>query len=256
MTVLEFYEELDRRIPRSLSCEWDRDGLMCCPDADRQVKKVMIALDATKDVIARAASGGFDVILTHHPVFFNGLHEVVCTDPVAKRAVDAVRAGISIMCFHTRLDALEGGVNDRLAAALGLFDTTPFGREGPVPMGRIGTLPRELTLEAFAEHVKEKLHAPAVYVTNTDLYVRRVAVLGGEGKDEIGAAVEEGADTFVSGRFGYHAMTDLAYGDINLIEAGHFWTEQPVCYALADFAKEILPGVTAEIVNSNIINVI
>ncbi|MBQ7380915.1 MAG: Nif3-like dinuclear metal center hexameric protein, partial [Clostridia bacterium] len=70
ITVSELYEKLDRAIPTSLSCEWDNDGLMCCPDPKRPVKRVLLALDITESIVDRAIDEGFDVILSHHPLVF------------------------------------------------------------------------------------------------------------------------------------------------------------------------------------------
>ena len=64
MTVFELYEKLTERVPKSLSMKWDGDGFEICPDRDREVKKVLIALDVTNDVIDRAVDGGFDAIVS------------------------------------------------------------------------------------------------------------------------------------------------------------------------------------------------
>ena len=76
MKVRELYSRLDARIPRSLSCDWDNDGLMCCPCGDKCVDKVLIALDVTSEVIEYAKNRGYDVILSHHPLIFNGLKSI------------------------------------------------------------------------------------------------------------------------------------------------------------------------------------
>ena len=70
MKVSQLYDFLNKRIPRDLSCEWDNDGLACCPDPERQVKRVLLALDITEETVARAIDGGYDVILAHHPLIF------------------------------------------------------------------------------------------------------------------------------------------------------------------------------------------
>ena len=76
MKVRELYNELDARIPRSLSCSWDNDGLMCCPDGNKKVNKALIALDVTGAVVEYAKNNGYDVIISHHPFIFNGLKSV------------------------------------------------------------------------------------------------------------------------------------------------------------------------------------
>ena len=158
MTVGALYAELEQRIPRALSCDWDNDGLMCCPDPTAQVKRVLVALDVTGDTVRTAAEGGYDLIVSHHPMIFRPLRALEPGNHVAKRAIELARAGISVMSFHTRLDAVAGGVNDTLAGLLGLQDVTPFG-EG---IGRVGTLDNALTLCKFAEKVRSVTGAPAV----------------------------------------------------------------------------------------------
>lgn len=238
MTVMELYRALDAAIPRSLSCDWDNDGLMCCPLPEKQVERVLIALDITEEVVHDAIEGGFDVILSHHPIIFKGLKAVEPDNAVARKIMTLIRNGIAAMSFHTRLDALTGGVNDVLAERLGLRNTTPFGVDA-VPIGRVGELPQEMTLDAFAELVKSALHVPAVSVADAHRPVRRVAVLGGSGSDDVGAAMAAGADTYVSGNLKYNQMVDAPDEGINLIEAGHFYTEQPICYRLSDMVKAL-----------------
>lgn len=71
--VKEIYSHLDSLFPRSLSCSWDNDGLMVCPDSSGKVKKVLLALDVTQKVANEAICGGYDVIISHHPLIFRPL---------------------------------------------------------------------------------------------------------------------------------------------------------------------------------------
>ena len=253
MTVKELYRILNEMIPQSLSCEWDNDGLMCCPDSDRQVKKVLCALDVTAQTAERAIDGGYDLIVSHHPMIFKGLKAVNEEDHVASKAIDLIKNNISVMSFHTRLDALKGGVNDTLAELLGLTDISAFGEEA---IGRVGTLPDSMSLSALASLVKERLCAPFVLVADAGRAPHRIAVLGGEGGDDIALAREAGADTYISGRLGYHNMTDAPECGMNLIEAGHFYTEAPVCYTLVNLLKSIDDSISADVYMSNQIKAI
>ncbi|MBR6411140.1 MAG: Nif3-like dinuclear metal center hexameric protein [Clostridia bacterium] len=241
MRVKELYEALDARIPGSLSCEWDNDGLMVCPDPDREVKRILVCLDPTDRMVREAVDRHVDAMICHHPFLFSGLKTVDASQAKGDLCVRLIRAGCSVMCFHTRLDALSGGVNDCLAARIGLSASTvrPFPVEG-LPMGRIGDLPEETDLDAFAEYVRTVLCADTVRYSGAGKPVRRVAVLGGSGKDEVQSAIQAGADTFVTGELGYHTLIEANELGINLIEAGHFETEDPVTEALAGFAAEIL----------------
>ena len=242
MTVTELYRYLNEKIPTSLSCEWDNDGLMCCPDGEQEVVRVLVTLDITADAVRAATASDCDVIISHHPLIFKGLKAVNNESFVAAKVIDLIKSGISAFSFHTRLDALDSGVNDVLADRLGVKNTVPFGSDGEA-IGRIGTLDAPMRLADFAAHVKSALGAPAVLCADAGCEVYRVALLGGEGEDDLSAARAAGADTYVSGRLGYHTMTDAPENGINLIEAGHFYTEHPVCERLATLVAEADPAI-------------
>lgn len=219
MKVRELYKRLDAMIPPSLSCDWDNDGLMCCPDPEREVKRVLLSLDATEAAVAYAVEKGFDVILTHHPLIFHPLRAL--TDP---KLMTLVRHGIAVMSFHTRLDRLDGGVNDVLAAKLGLCVT---GRLGEDSLGVIGSLPSSVDAEIFAQTAKQALGAPFAEVVLCRPCLR-VAVVGGDGKDYLAAALAAGVDTYVTGSMSYNTLTDAVGTGINVLALGHYFTEAPV----------------------------
>ena len=236
ITVSELYKKLDAAVPSSLRAEWDNDGLMCCPSTDRSCQKLLLALDVTEAIVDRAIAEGFDAILSHHPLVFRPVGALTHEAAVPRKLIKLVENGISVLCFHTRFDALAGGVNDALATALGLKNAVPFGNEGE-EMGRIGEV-APCTLDTFAQKVKKALGSPVVLAAGA-LPVRRVALLGGSGEDFIGAAKRAGADTYVSGELGYHRLSTAAEDGINLIEAGHYHTENIALPALASLVGEI-----------------
>ena len=244
MTVKELYAYLSAYAPRELSADWDNDGIACCTDETRPVRRVMVALDATEAAVDRAIDGGFDVLLTHHPLLFKGVKELTEASTVPRKLLKLVKADVTAMSFHTRLDAATGGVNDILAGTLGLLNIKPFGPVGE-EMGRIGELPKALSAAEYAKTVCEKLHIPTVLLAGEGT-VRRVAVLGGEGGDFVSAAKAVGADLFLAGRIGYHRMLDGAEEGLALIEAGHFATEVAVCRRLAAWVKEADAAIEVE----------
>ena len=253
MTVIEFYEKLSELYPTSLSCEWDNDGLMVCPDKNAQIKKVLVSLDATDGAIKAAMDVGADLILTHHPLIFRPLKSLTPDNVTAKRAISAFTAGISVISLHTRPDAGDGGVNDALASALGLAEIEKFGGIGADGMGRIGVT-SETSLPQFAECVKNKLGASVVTYSGSRP-VKRVAVLGGSGGDFFSAAVRAGADTIVTGEAGYNSTIDTAEGGLNVVLGGHYFTENPVCEVLAGLAKNIA-GAEVVVYSSNTVGAV
>lgn len=250
MTVRELYAALQQKIPASLSCDWDNDGLMCCADPEREVKRVLIALDITAAVAQKAIDAGYDTVISHHPLIFSPLRSLNPDDPVAKKVIGLLRAGVTAMSFHTRLDAVEGGVNDVLAEALGLCDVVPFGADGEA-IGRIGTLKNAMTLSDFGLLVKRVTGAEQVLLSDAGLPVHRVAVLGGSGASDIPYAKAAGADTYLTGELKHNNLTDAPENGMNLVAGGHFYTEHLVCKRICEMVLEIDPLLEVEIVNSN-----
>ncbi len=251
-TVHELYSYLDKLIPSSLSCEWDNDGLMVCPDKYAKVNKVLLSLDITAEAVEYAAVEGFDVIISHHPLMFKPLKNVSGDDIVSSKVITLIKSSISAMSFHTRLDALDGGVNDMLAELLGVEDVEILPGDTDM-IGRIGSLEVPADPEEFSLFVKEQLGARAVNLVNAQLEVSRVALCGGDGKDLLKAAYRAGADTYITGTMSYNTMMDAAEFPMNVIEAGHFYTENQVLHLLADMVEEFDPDIEVEIFESNAI---
>ncbi len=256
MTVIELYNRLSEIIPSSLSCTWDRDGLEACPAPSREVKRILVALDATNEVIDRAVAASADVILCHHPLFFEGKLNLNATTIDGAKAVKLVQNNLALMSFHTRLDALEGGVNDILAALIGLENVETVGEEQIV---RIGELPEEVDLPVFAQLVKERLSKGSdaeeahVVICSAGRAVKKVAVLGGSGSSDIALAAACGADTYLTGELKHSARLSASDYKLNLLAAGHFFTENPVCDFLGAKAKLLCPDATVELLCSNTI---
>ena len=248
MTVKELYDRMSERIPHELSEPWDNDGLMCSPDVTAEVAKVLVTLDVTEQVVDYAVEGGFDLIVAHHPLIFKPLAQVNNDNNVARKVIKLIQSGISVFSFHTRADKVKDGVNDQLCDALDLHDAVPFG-DGC--LGRIGYTDEEMTLEDFAYRLKDQLEVSAILSADAYNPVHRVAVVGGSGKDYVRAAIEAGADTFVSGRLDYHIMEDAEEIGINLIEAGQYFTEYPVTGFFCTALTHIDPSLYIETVGSN-----
>ncbi len=250
MTVKKLYERLSERIPRELSCEWDNDGIMCAADSNAEVNNILITLDVTEEVVDYAISRNFDLIISHHPLIFKPISSVTEDDHISRKIIKLITNNVAVFSFHTRADKVDGGVNDLLADYIGLVDIEPFGSDG---LGRIGTLPDDRELENFAEDVKMQLGADGVKYVDAYNTVKRVAVVGGDGKDYVKDAIAAGADTYLSGRLSYNIMEEAADIGINLVEAGHYFTEFPVTSFFSTLVSSIDGNAYIEIADSNMI---
>ncbi len=253
MTVYELNRYMNEKIPRELSCAWDNDGLMCCPDGNREVKKVLFCMDVTPEAIDFAIDNEYDLIVSHHPLIFKGVKSVSGDFGIPSRIIKLIKNDVSVMSFHTRFDAVDGGVNDTLAEIFELSNIEKVVCDG-IEMMRVGDLKCEMSIEDFVNLVKEKLGCEHLNFACNSGRVYRLAVLGGGGGSYIKDAYFAGADTYLSGEIGYHNLTDCKDNHVNLVEAGHYYTENPALKNLAKFVLDADQSIECGFYESNIIN--
>lgn len=250
-TVGDILSYLETLAPRSMKMDWDNVGLLC-GGKSRPVTKALVALDPFEGVCEEAAQWGAELILTHHPLIFSPLKSVTDETSIG-RAVQLLCANsISAINAHTNLDCAPGGVNDCLAETLGLSDIQVIAPSGVDELGRPWGLLRQGTVEAqplsdFLPHVKEALHCDGLRYVNGGKPVHRVAVGGGACASELLDAVNAGCDTFVTADVKYNQFWDAKDLGLNLIDAGHFPTENPVTALLAEKIAAQFPEVTVKI---------
>lgn len=177
ITVQQVEQKLFDWAPRQLAESWDNVGHLV-GDPGREVRRILVSLDITERVVQEAADGGFDLIVSHHPVMNCTWHPVQtlrADDRQGRILTKLTENRISAICMHTNLDAAEGGVNDVLAQKLGLEGLTPLTEE---KIGRIGTLKCEMPLVEFTRFVIESLGCNGLRYTDCGKPVHRVAVGG------------------------------------------------------------------------------
>lgn len=246
-TVREIESALFALAPKELAFNWDNVGQLL-GDPEMEVSRVLVALDITEAVADEAIAAGCQLIVAHHPVMnckWLPVQTVRSDTPQGHLLLKLLRSGVSAICMHTNLDLAEGGVNDALAQALELIDPGPLGDEDG--LCRMGTLAKPMPLEAFAKFVCKSLGCNGVRYAGAGKPVHRVAVGGGACGDFEDAAIAAGCDTFVTSDLTYHTFLDAAGKGINLIDAGHFPTENPVCEKLVSYLTAQFPEMSVTI---------
>lgn len=245
-TVREIYDALFAFAPETMKMgDWDNVGLLC-GRFDREVETVLVALDPLPDVIAEAQECGAQCIVTHHPLFFQPPRAINEHTLAGRSILTLIEQGISAINLHTNLDCAPGGVNDVLAARLELEAVrvlNPTGQSAsgrPYGLLRIGeTAPTDV--RTFAEFVRERLGCTGLRFADAGKTVRLVAVGGGGCGGELEAVIAAGCDTFVTADLKYHQLEEARWNGLNLIDAGHFETEDPVCGVLTGLLRERFP---------------
>ena len=245
-TVLDYLWTL---APMEYKESWDNVGFLL-GRRHTPVSGILVSLDATASVASQAKALGCQLVVTHHPVIFRGEKHITDADPLTETHLAFLENGISVICLHTNLDCAPGGVNDVLAGILGLKEVRVLEDGETAGLIRIGSV-EQTTLADFAKHVKTSLQCPGLRCVDGGKPVRRVAVGGGGCADYVGRVLEAGCDTFVTADVKYHQFCDAATLGLNLIDAGHFETENPVCTVLAQRLAETFPTVQVRLAAHN-----
>jgi dinuclear metal center YbgI/SA1388 family protein len=133
MKVKDIAAEIEKIVPLKLAQDWDNVGLLI-GNPQANVINILLTIDITKDVVAEAKRLKTDLIISYHPVIWDGLKNIT-TDNPSSTIYNLIKAEISVFSIHTALDAAIGGVNDGLAEMIGIEDTEPIGDYVESPVG-------------------------------------------------------------------------------------------------------------------------
>ena len=249
-TVKDVYAAVNQIAPFATQMDFDNAGFLV-GRGEQQVTRLLVSLDITEEVVWEAVERGVELIVSHHPIIFHPARSITDETSVGRIVLALAERGIAAICAHTNLDASVGGVNDALADALSLTECTvlePSGtdRAGAViGIGRAGVLRTGTGMDAatYAAQVKKALGANGVRYVDAGRPVCRVAVGGGACGDMLSLACKLGCDTFVTADVKYNIFLDAKAEGVNLIDAGHFPTENVICPILAQKLRNKFPGV-------------
>ncbi len=243
-TVQDILNFLQTIAPKELKMDWDNVGLLC-GEASKEVKSVLVALDPFTAVCEEAAEIGADLLLTHHPLIFEAVSNITDETTVGRAILTLIRNNIAAVNAHTNLDCADGGVNDVLAGKLGLTDIRKVNTD-PDGLLRQGTL-KQQSLADFMVNVKVALGCNGLRYVDGGKPVNQVAVGGGSCGSAMYDVLAAGCDTFVTADVKYNQFCDAKALGLNLIDAGHFPTENPVIPHLAAQIQAAFPEITVKI---------
>lgn len=240
--------------PLGLQLGFDNAGFLV-GDIEAGVSRVLISLDVTEEVIDEAVRTGVELIISHHPFIWTPLKSVTGDGLTSRKLMKLIKNDISVISMHTNLDIAEGGVNDVLISLLGAVRTDTLDSDG---CGRIGELQEELCLEEFLVHCRSVLNVKGLRYVDGGRRVKRLAVMGGAGADAMYDAIEKGCDTYVTADVKYHQFLEAKELGLNLIDADHFCTENPVMPVLAEKLRVAFPALDVHLsaVHSQVVSFI
>lgn len=246
-TVADILRFLETLAPAYMKEDWDRVGLNC-GHMDAKVNRILVALDPFADVCQEAKEVGADLLVTHHALLWTPGF-ITDQDAQGRNALFLIENNIACINAHTNLDCAPGGVNHILAEKLGLKEIQVIDPKGndengkPYGLLRQGTVAKQ-PLDQFLSIVKIALGCDGLRYVSSGKSVRKVAVGGGACASEMWQAAAAGCDTFVTADVKYNQFWDAKELGINLIDAGHFHTENPVCRYLTQQLRLAFPEIT------------
>ncbi|KAA8905696.1 hypothetical protein TRICI_005248 [Trichomonascus ciferrii] len=233
------------------SDSWDNTGLLVEAALEEETNKsqeneplnVLLTIDLTASVCNEALVKKSSMIMAYHPFIFRGLKAVTTKDPQQTSLLKLVKAGISVYCPHTAVDAAVGGVNDWLASALSndkeseryaIEKTTVPGHEDGGGMGRFVRLTEPVPVQELISRAKVALGLKHVQVAMAPKHqqgglVETIAVCAGSGGGLLRGVA---ADLHFTGELGHHEALFLKETGTSAIICGHSNTERPFLQVL------------------------
>ncbi len=249
ITVKKIADHIEKLAPKELAEPWDNVGLMV-GDMDKKVSTVYVALDGTSRNVREAVALGADMIITHHPLIFTSINRVTEQDTTGSVIINLIKNDIALYSAHTNFDLADGGMNDILCDKLDIVDTRHYydsecvdGNGKPLDnIGRVGRLDTPIEMADYVDYVRNVLGCAAIsYTGDPSEVITTAAVCSGSGGDLIYCAYNAGADVYITSEIKHHeAQLALELG-INLIDAGHFETENIIRGFMKDYLKAEFP---------------
>lgn len=241
MKCKEIIKILEELAPPKLAKDWDNVGLLV-GNNEKDVKKIMIALDATGDVINQGMERKIDMLITHHPMLYSPVKKITYDDYIGKRIIDLISSDIAYYAMHTNFDATA--MANIAAKKLGLVNIKILEEEisqTEVGIGRYGCLEENITLEQCAKLVKEQFNLDHIkMVGDKNKQISCIAISPGSGKSVIKPALLKGVDVLITGDIDHHTAIDAYEQGLCIIDGGHFGTEHIMVEYLNQYLSEYL----------------
>lgn len=247
MLCKEIIKIIESTYPRKYALEWDNVGLLVGRD-DKEVKHIYVALDATDEVIQRAADSGADMLITHHPLIFSGMKKINNQDFIGSRVLRLIQNDISYYAMHTNYDVMGMASLSGEKMSFENAEVLEVTREEECPegIGRVADV-SEMTLRECCELVKNRFGLDTVKVFgDLEGRVERIAISPGSGKSMVHAALEKKADVLVTGDIDHHTGIDAVAQGLFIIDAGHYGIEHIFIEDMARYLERMTDEVEIE----------
>ncbi len=222
--VSKIIKKIEEFAPLSTMQKWDNSGWQINLGIS-EVNRIMLALDVTASTVDEAIEKKCDLIISHHPVFFNPIKSID-----SQFIINAIKNNIQIYSAHTNLDIAQGGVTEYLAERCGFTELdTAF------EFIKYKQFDKEKNFSKLVSTLKTIFCLPSIRVVNSHRKTySSIAFCSGSGAEFIPDLEKIGIDVFVTGDLKHHQALNAK--NMTIIDPGHFYSERFV----VDIFKNIL----------------
>ena len=258
MKINKVLDVLESWMPKEISEDFDNVGLLI-GDASKDLKNILVTLDSTVDVIGEAIEKDCNLIISYHPIIFEGIKRINEEKGYVQKAlIKAIENRISIYALHTSMDNHPNGISASLAKIIDLNKTsTLIPKEKKINnlktgMGTVGYLKSKISEEKFLDLVKKKINNTLIrHSKKTGKKISKVAIVAGSGSFAIDDCLDNNVDALITSDLKYHKFF-IENDKILLVDIGHFESEKHIKLVIQEYLKKKLPNFTILLSEKNI----
>lgn len=238
MKIEKLAEIIEKMSPLEIQEPWDNSGFQV-KLSDSEIYKVLVALEISTEVIHEAINFNADIIVTHHPMFFNPIKHVCDNNVTGNYLIELIKHDINVYSSHTPFDKCRGGNNDYLAKLLHLCDVhTMESDEGG--FCRVGLVDGECSAGEYIEQIADWLKIDKrlmSFAGNMNSKIQKVGLCTGAGDEFAELAAIEGCDLFVTGDVKHHRAQTARELGLNILDIGHYGSEKIFIKNMSDYLR-------------------
>ncbi len=217
MKINQIYEILNQQFPFDDAMEWDNCGILL--NQNKDIKKVLLALDLNTEVLNQALEHQVDLIITHHPFIFDAFEAEMKIPWKSKIWTTMNDQKISLIAIHTNSDVSKVGLNASLLKALNIKKWSFFNEDH---LGLIAKFDEKIKIKDLILQLKKAWYLDNVrFSGNLNQTCKTIAIIGGSGGEYYQDAYDSKADLFISSEIKWHHFIGAKEIGINVIEVCH-----------------------------------
>lgn len=200
-----------------------------------EIYKIVTGVTASMAMLEAAAQANADLVLVHHGYFWKN-EDVRIIGIKRNRIKFLLQNDLNLMAYHLPLDAhSQFGNNVQLGKILGIAPIDYMGESNLIAYGHLA---QPIRLIDFVKNLELTLQRTPLVIGDLQKTVQKIAWCTGAAQGYFDAAIELGADVYISGEISEQTTHQAIESGVSYISAGHHVTERYGVQALGEHLAE------------------